>query len=162
MFEIWDRRLSVDAAIEAVSHPGAGAVVVFLGTVRDVNDGHAVTRLDYEAYGTMAVAEMRRIADEIAAEVPGLRLAALHRVGSLSVGDIAVVCAASAPHRGEAFRGGRRLIDAIKARVPVWKREWGPDGPYWVGWVDARCEGEGDGENGHANHHHHGEPPEGR
>ena len=93
---------------------------------------------------------LERIAREVEAEIPGVRLAAAHRVGALSVGDAAVICAASAEHRGEAFRACRRLIDAIKARVPVWKREWGPDGPYWVGWEDARCHDAGDhGAHGH-------------
>jgi molybdopterin synthase catalytic subunit len=78
-----------------------------------------------------------------------VRLAALHRIGSLAVGDLAVICAAGAPHRGEAFKACRALIDRIKQRVPIWKREHGPDGPYWVGWEDARC---GDGHD----HSHHG------
>jgi molybdopterin synthase catalytic subunit len=88
----------------------------------------------------MARAEMKRIAEEIEREVPGVRVAALHRIGDLRIGDAAVVCAASAPHRGEAFHACRLLIDRIKARVPIWKREYGPDGAAWVGWVDARCE----------------------
>ncbi|RYE87268.1 MAG: molybdenum cofactor biosynthesis protein MoaE [Myxococcales bacterium] len=133
--------LSVDDAHAAVAHGGAGAVVSFVGAVRDHSEGHPVTRLEYEAYPAMAVAEMRRIAEGIAAEVPGVRLAVQHRVGELGVGDLAVVCAASAPHRGEAFRASRLLIDRIKAQVPIWKREHGPDGAYWVGWRDARCEG---------------------
>jgi len=68
-----------------------------------------------------------------------VRLAAFHRVGSLGVGEVAVVCAASAPHRDEAFRACRLMIDRLKERVPIWKREHGPDGPHWVGWQDARC-----------------------
>jgi molybdopterin synthase catalytic subunit len=99
----------------------------------------------------MAAKEMARIGAEISAEIAGVELAVLHRVGSLTVGQIAVVCAASAAHRGEAFSACRLLIDRIKARVPIWKREHGPSGPYWVGWEDARCSPEGDG------HHHHGE-----
>jgi len=134
--------LSVDEAIAYVRHPSAGGTAVFLGVVRDENDGRPVVKLEYEAYATMAVAEMRRIADEIAREVSGVRLAVLHRTGTLGVGDVAVVCAASAPHRGEAFAACRMLIDRIKARVPIWKREHGPDGAYWVGWQDARCHGE--------------------
>lgn len=132
-------RPSVDEAIAHVQHAGAGAVCVFLGTVRDVNEGRAVVKLEYEAYASMAVAEMARIADEIAAEEPGVRLAVVHRTGMLAVGDVAVVCAASAPHRGEAYRACRALIDRVKERVPIWKREHGPDGAYWVGWQDARC-----------------------
>jgi molybdopterin synthase catalytic subunit len=127
---------SIDQAVASVQHPGAGAVCVFLGIVRDRSDGRSVVRLEYEAYGSMAVAEMERIVEELSAEVDGVRLAVVHRTGSLAVGDIAVVCAASAPHRGQAFDACRALIDRIKARVPVWKREHGPDGATWVGWSD--------------------------
>jgi molybdopterin synthase catalytic subunit len=88
---------------------------------------------------------MRRIGQELQKELPELRLAALHRVGRLAVGDLAVVCAVSAPHRHEAFVGCRRLIDQIKARVPIWKREWGAQGPYWVGWESAHCRSENHG-----------------
>lgn len=151
MFALSAEALSIEAVVAAVSHPAAGGIDVFVGVVRDHNEGRAVTRLDYEAYPAMAVAEMERIGAEIVAETPGVRLAAVHRVGSLSVGDAAVVCAASAVHRGEAFRACKALIDAIKARVPVWKREHGPDGPYWVGWADARCLGD-------EHHHDHREP----
>jgi molybdopterin synthase catalytic subunit len=131
--------LSLDALLASVSHAGAGAVVTFAGTVRDTNDGRAVTKLEYEAYASMATAEMTRICREIEGEVPGVRVAVHHRTGALAVGDTAVLCAASAPHRGEAFRACRLAIDRVKERVPIWKREHGPDGPYWVGWVDARC-----------------------
>jgi molybdopterin synthase catalytic subunit len=131
---------SIDEAIASVRHPGAGAICIFLGTVRDRNEGRHVVRLDYEAYGPMAIAEMRRITDEIVAATPHVRLAVIHRTGALVVGDIAVVCAASAPHRGAAYRACRALIDRIKERVPIWKREYGPDGAWWIGWQDARCE----------------------
>ena len=87
----------------------------------------------------MAVAEMERIARETEAGSPGVRCAIANRVGALDVGDVAVACAASAPHRPEAFAACRRLIDEVKAHVPIWKREHGPEGAYWVGWVDARC-----------------------
>ncbi len=154
MFELSSEALSVERVIAAVAHPTAGGIDVFVGVVRDHNEGRAVTRLDYEAYATMAVAEMERIAAEISAEMPGVRLAAAHRVGSLGVGDAAVVCAASAVHRGEAFRACKALIDAIKARAPIWKREFGPDGPYWVGWVDARCH-DHEAHAGHEGHEGH-------
>ena len=94
---------------------------------------------------------MRRIVEEIEAEWAGVRLAVQHRTGALAVGDVAVVCAASAPHRGEAYAACRALIDRVKARVPIWKREHGPEGAYWVGWEDARCTDEGE----HHDHHHH-------
>ncbi len=139
-------RISTDAVMDLVRHPGAGALAVFVGTVRDLSEGRAVTALEYSAYDSMAVAEMARIVDELEAELPVVRLAVHHRVGELAVGDAAVVCAASSPHRGEAFRAGKLLIDRIKERVPIWKREKGPDGEYWVGWEDARCT---------PGHHHH-------
>jgi molybdopterin synthase catalytic subunit len=141
--------LSVDEAVAHVRHAGAGAVCVFLGMVRDDSEGRPVVRLEYEAYASMALAEMNRIADEIAREMAGVRLAVVHRTGSLLVGDVAVVCAASAPHRGEAYTACRALIDRVKARVPIWKREHGPQGAYWVGWQDARCD-----DAGHDAHEH--------
>lgn len=130
--------LRVDDCIAAVRHPSAGGIDVFLGVVRDRSEGADVTLLEYEAYESMAEAELRRIAEELAREFPGVRVAAEHRVGALAVGDLAVVCAASAPHRDEAFRACRALIDRIKERVPVWKREHGPGGPVWVGFADTR------------------------
>lgn len=142
--------LGLDPVVRAVSHAGAGAVATFVGLVRDLNDGRAVTLLEYEAYEAMARAEMARIRQELEQELPGVRVAVHHRLGALRVGEAAVVCAASAPHRAEAFRACRLLIDRVKARVPIWKREHGPDGPYWVGWEDARCSAD----HGHAGHEH--------
>jgi molybdopterin synthase catalytic subunit len=145
--------LSVDECVAQVRHDGAGGIDVFIGVVRDVSDGRPVTLLEYEAYPSMAEKEMARIASEIEAEVPGVRLSVQHRVGPLRVGDAAVVCAAAAPHRGEAFHACRLLIDRIKERLPIWKREHGPDGAYWVGWQDARC-------TSHAGHGGAGAPVE--
>lgn len=153
LFEIRERELSVAEVIAAVTRPEAGGISVFVGTVRGDNDGQAVTLLEYQAYASMAAKEMARIGGEIAAEIAGVELAVLHRVGSLKVGEVAVVCAASAPHRGEAFEACRLSIDRIKARVPIWKREHGPSGPYWVGWEDARCAPHG---GTHESHHGHG------
>jgi molybdopterin synthase catalytic subunit len=149
LVDLRSHAVSVDEAVAHVSHAGAGAVAVFLGVVRDTNEGHAVDRLEYQAYPSMARAELLRIATEVEARAPGVRVAALHRTGSLLVGEIAVVCAASAPHRAEALEATRRLIEEIKVRVPIWKREHGPGGPSWVGWVDARC----------ASHDHAPNPP---
>jgi molybdopterin synthase catalytic subunit len=152
--DVRDTPLSIDEAVASVRRPGAGGLVLFVGIVRDESAGRAVTRLEYSAYASMAKREIERIIEEIEGEIEGVRVAAMHRTGSLEVGDAAVVCAASAPHRAEAFRACRELIDRIKARVPVWKREIGPDGVAWVGWEDARC---GPGHDGHDHHHdHHG------
>jgi molybdopterin synthase catalytic subunit len=139
LVDLRSQPVSIDEAVAHVSHGGAGAVCVFLGMVRNANDGHDVLRLEYQAYDSMAKAELERIGNEIESEMPGVRVAMLHRTGKLAIGEIAVVSAASATHRAEAFRAARALIEAIKARVPIWKREEGPDGTSWVGWVDARC-----------------------
>jgi molybdopterin synthase catalytic subunit len=147
--------LSLDRVVTAVARAGAGAIATFVGCVRDENDGRPVTLLEYEAYEAMARTEMARIRDEIEAELPGVRVAVHHRVGALTVGDVAVVCAASAAHRGEAFKACRLMIDRVKARVPIWKREHGPEGPYWVGWEDARCEPD----HHHPEHDLHEHPP---
>lgn len=138
---VLDRPLSVDAALDAVRHPGAGGIVVFLGVVRDHAPQGAVSRLDYEAHTALAHKEMQRILTEITRELPGTRLHVQHRVGSLAVGDIAVVVAASAAHRGEAFAACRAAIDRIKATVPIWKKEFAPDGSaLWVNLEDSAPE----------------------
>jgi molybdopterin synthase catalytic subunit len=141
LVELRDTALDSLEVERAVAHPSAGAVVSFIGRVRDHNAKMPVTRLEYEAYPSMAAREMLQIVEELEQRRPGTRLAVLHRIGTLEVGDAAIICAASAAHRSEAFAACRRLIDAVKARVPIWKREHGPDGPYWVGWEDARCTG---------------------
>lgn len=145
--------LSLDELVREVRHAGAGAIATFEGTVRDTNEGRAVTLLEYEAYGPMAELELTKILDELRSEIPEARVAAVHRVGALHVGDAAVLCVASAPHRGEAFRACRLAIDRIKSRLPIWKREHGPEGPYWVGWEDARCSAD---DPDHAHGHDHG------
>jgi molybdopterin synthase catalytic subunit len=137
VFEIRESPLVVDECVKAVSRPGAGGISVFIGTVRDVNGGQPVTQLEYEAYREMAEKEMAAIGAELEREIPFVVLSCQHRVGTLAIGDLAVVCAASAPHRDEAFRACRELIDRVKERVPVWKREHGPEGPYWVGFEDS-------------------------
>lgn len=149
--------LRVEEALAHVHSPAAGGIDIFLGVVRDHSEGRAVTRLEYSAYDAMAAREMAGIATELEAELPGVRVAAIHRLGDLGVGDLAIVCAASAPHRDEAFRACRLLIDRIKSRVPIWKREHGPDGTAWVGWVDARCEpGHDHGAHAHTHGDDHG------
>jgi len=125
--------LSVDAAIAHVSHPGAGGIAIFLGVVRDHAEQGSVSRLDYEAHESLALREMTRILNELSREYPATRLSVQHRVGQLAIGDAAVVVAASAPHRAEAFAACRAAIDRIKETVPIWKKEWAPDGSaLWV------------------------------
>jgi molybdopterin converting factor subunit 1 len=125
--------LSLDRVVSAVSGPGMGGVVTFTGMVRDHARGKTVVRLDYSAYAGMAVKEMTRIIETIETAVPSARLAVEHRVGSLAVGDLAVVIAAAAPHRAEAFDACRQMIERLKESVPIWKKEFGDDGSTWVG-----------------------------
>ena len=125
--------LSLDRCIAAVSGPGMGGIVTFTGMVRRHSRGVVVDHLEYEAYAPMAVREMTRLCDEIEAEIAGTKLAVEHRVGRLEIGDIAVVIAAAAPHRAEAFTACRAMIDRLKDRVPIWKKEVGEDGAEWVG-----------------------------
>jgi MoaE-MoaD fusion protein len=125
--------LSLDRCIAAVTDAGIGGVVTFTGLVRRHSHGALIDHLDYEAYGSMAVREMTRLCVEIEAELPGVRLAVEHRVGRLVVGELAVVIAAGAPHRAEAFTACRAMIDRLKDRVPIWKKEFGDDGATWVG-----------------------------
>lgn len=148
LFSVRSAPLDLNEVLSAVKADEVGGVAIFLGTVRNHNDGRAITLLEYQAYESMAEKQMAKIAEGIAREIPGVRLSALHRVGALRIGETAVICVAASAHRDAAFRACRLLIDRIKEDVPVWKREHGPDGPYWVGWQDARCKGE--------HHHAHG------
>jgi len=130
---ITDQEISLDEVRKAVEHPGAGGVCIFHGVVRDHADGRQVDRLDYEAHESLAEKEMNRVLDGVIAEHPGVRVAAVHRVGTLGIGDVAVCVAASAAHRDDAFTACRKAIDRIKETVPLWKKEWRRDGDaHWV------------------------------
>ena len=124
--------LDPSALLAEARRDGDGGLTLFVGVVRNSADGRAVTEMEYEAYEPMAEKEMERIEADLSARFPGVRLVLRHRIGRLLVGEVAVVVAASAPHREEAFAACRAGIEEIKARVPVWKREWGPDGSVWV------------------------------
>jgi molybdopterin synthase catalytic subunit len=134
LLAIRDTPLSVDEVFGAVGHDAAGGTALFVGTVRDHDGGtDGVTGLTYSAHPT-AEAELRRVAEKVAADFPVQALAAVHRVGDLAVGDLAVVVAVSCPHRGEAFAACRRLIDDLKREVPIWKHQKFADGTQeWVG-----------------------------
>lgn len=115
-----------------VGDPSHGAAVLFLGTVRDHNDGSAVTGLSYEAYAGMAEKELAAIASEAAARLGSDRLAVVHRVGELAIGEVSVAIAVSSPHRAESFHAARYVIEEIKKRLPVWKKEHYRDrAPAW-------------------------------
>ncbi len=122
------------AALLAAARPADGGVCTFLGVVRNHHLGLPTERIAYEAYGPMAEAQIRKILDGLAREWPDAQVQVRHRVGVLEIGDVAVAIVASAPHRAEAFAACRAAIDRIKETVPIWKREFHPDGTS--DWVD--------------------------
>jgi molybdopterin synthase catalytic subunit len=132
-FEITREPLSADSLLGEVLAPADGAVVLFVGTVRDNNLGRRVVALEYEAYGEMAAEEMRRIGEEMRDKWGLDGIGMRHRVGKLAIGEISVVIAASAPHRGEAFNACSEALDLLKERVPVWKKEYFEGGEEWIG-----------------------------
>jgi molybdopterin synthase catalytic subunit len=133
LLDIRDTDLSVDEVLTAVADPRAGGIAVFIGAVRDHDEARPVAELGYSAHPS-ALAELRRVAEAIVAAYPVCGLAAVHRTGDLAVRDLAVVVAVSCAHRGEAFEAARRLIDDLKAEVPLWKHQRFLDGDeHWVG-----------------------------
>jgi molybdopterin synthase catalytic subunit len=120
------------AVVRAVEHAGIGAVVTFLGLVRDHNVGRKVTHLEYEAYEPLAVKALQRIVDEAAGRWPSVRLAIHHRTGRLEIGEASVAIAAASPHRADAFAASRYAIERIKQIVPIWKHEYFEGGDAWV------------------------------
>jgi molybdopterin converting factor subunit 1 len=124
---------NLDLIVRAVTGPRQGGVVSFIGYVRGDTDGKPVSRLEYEAYRPMAERSLADIVTRCELLAPGVRVAVAHRVGLLEVGDIAVVIAAAAPHRAEAFQAARMCIELIKQETTIWKKEYGPDGADWVG-----------------------------
>jgi len=131
---VWLTDEVLDArAVEALVRTDAdGAVCTFIGVVRNHAEGHAVTHMDYEAYPGMAEAEMERIARDAISRYGVTAVAAVHRLGRLSVGEASVVVSVSAPHRAAAFDACRHTMDTLKAEAPIWKKEHGPDGAEWV------------------------------
>lgn len=133
LLDIRDEPLSVDEVYAAVRHPEAGGIALFVGAVRKHDEGKGVTSLDYTGHPS-ALATLREVAEETVAKYDVRTLAAVHRVGHLVIGDIAVVIAVASAHRGEAFVAARHLIDELKSRVPIWKHQNFNDGTEeWVG-----------------------------
>lgn len=132
-YAVLDTPLVLGEVVARVEHEGAGGLVTFTGNVRRHSRGHTVDRLEYEAYVPMARKVMAEIGARIEADIEGARVAIHHRIGVLAVGETAVVIAASAPHRAEAFDACRRAIEALKQDVPIWKREVSTDGAEWLG-----------------------------
>lgn len=138
MFAISDNDISVDALREQLMDPGAGGLCVFEGWVRNENEGRTVERLEYEVYEPLAVSEGEKVIAEAREQFPHLQACCVHRSGLLEIGDCAVWVGVAAPHRDEAFKACRYIIDQIKVRLPIWKKEHYVDGDS--GWVNCeRC-----------------------
>ncbi|MGZ4610613.1 MAG: molybdenum cofactor biosynthesis protein MoaE [Actinomycetes bacterium] len=133
LLAVREEPLSVDEVLAAVADPRAGGTTVFIGTVRDQDAGKPVDALGYSTHPTVDDA-LRVVAERVAAQHPVIALAAVHRIGDLAIGDLAVVVAVSCAHRGDAFAAARQLIDDLKATVPIWKHQTFGDGSdEWVG-----------------------------
>ncbi|PIQ21451.1 MAG: molybdenum cofactor biosynthesis protein MoaE [Cytophagales bacterium CG18_big_fil_WC_8_21_14_2_50_42_9] len=132
MIALTDQKINTQAVIAAVQSDGAGAINVFIGTVRNQTQAKPVTKLDFEAYDSMAVKKMQKIADQAAARWPIQKVAIVHRKGSLQIGEAAVVIAVSTPHRKASFEACEFIIDTLKEVVPIWKKEIFEDGAVWV------------------------------
>jgi MoaE-MoaD fusion protein len=134
LYRVVEYPLAPDAVAAAVDDPGAGGIVIFSGVVRNETGGRPVKFLEYEAHAPMAEAKMREIGVTVRTRWPGVkRLAMLHRVGRLEIGEASVLIAVAAAHRGEAFEACQYAIDTLKRIVPVWKKEHFEDGEVWVG-----------------------------
>ena len=133
MYEIIEHAINAAAVTASVGDPRTGATVTFIGTTRDHNDGRQVTRLEYEAYTGMAIAEMRKIGEEARRRWPIERLAIVHRIGVVPIGEASVVIAVSAAHRRAAFEACHFAIDRLKEVVPIWKKEHFDGGEVWIG-----------------------------
>jgi molybdopterin synthase catalytic subunit len=122
----------IDLAALAATAPADGALCLFVGVVRNENQGRSVLRLEYEAYEEMALPLMEEIAEETARRYPVSTVRLVHRLGPLEIGEASVAVAVASPHRGEAFAACRFAIDTLKAKVPIWKKEHYADGTAWL------------------------------
>jgi molybdopterin synthase catalytic subunit len=131
-FKITHDKIEVEEVIRRVADIESGAIVVFIGTVRKSSRGREVKYLEYEVYSEMTLREFGKIAQEIRQMCNVRKLAIIHRVGKLSLGEISVLIALSAPHRDEAYRASRYAIEKLKQNVPIWKKEVWEAGEEWI------------------------------
>jgi molybdopterin synthase catalytic subunit len=132
-YSITHEKIEMQPLIDLVTHPNAGAICTFIGTVRELTKGKKTLYLEYQAYEEMAKKKLRQIGDEIQAKYSDALVAIVHRVGRLEISDIAVAIAVSTPHRADAFEASRYAIERIKEMVPIWKKENWEDGKSWIG-----------------------------
>lgn len=132
LIKISDKPLDSQEVIDLVASPDAGAIDVFIGTVRNSTQNKSVQRLEFESYDSMAIKEISKIIEKASAKWPVIKMAVHHRKGILDIGDIAVIIAVSSPHRKAAFEACQFAIDTLKETVPIWKKEVFDDGEIWV------------------------------
>jgi len=133
LYEITESPLSLDALVAAVMQNTSGAVATFLGVVREFSRGHQVSSLEYDAYPEMATATMRQIGDEIRHRWPVDRIAMVHRIGRLTIGEASIAIAIASPHRRQALEACTYAIERVKEIAPIWKKEVWTDGAEWIG-----------------------------
>lgn len=133
MIKLSEIAINVPEVIDSVRDEGAGAIDIFIGTVRNATKGKPVVNLEFEAYEKMALNELGKIAQEAQERWPIKKLSIVHAIGVREIGEVAVAIAVSAPHRNEAFEACRYCIDTLKQTVPIWKKEIFEDGEVWVG-----------------------------
>lgn len=133
LFEIIDQPIDVEEVRQKVADRNAGAITVFIGTVREMTKGKKTLRLEYQAYPSMAIKMFEQISREIQENWSEAKVAITHRVGHLAISDIAVVIAVSSPHRKIAYEANEYAINRIKQIVPIWKKEYWEDGTEWIG-----------------------------
>ena len=133
LFEIVDQAINIEEVKEKVVSRNAGAITLFIGTVRELTKGKKTLHLEYQAYPAMAIKMLEQISKEMQERWPDVKVAISHRVGRLEITDIAVVIAVSSPHRKVAYEANEYAIDRIKQIVPIWKKEFWEDGTEWIG-----------------------------
>lgn len=133
LFEIVDIPIDVEEVRKKVTDRNAGAITIFIGTVRELTKGKKTLHLEYQAYPAMAIKMFEQISKEIQERWPEAKVAITHRVGHLDISDIAVVIAVSSPHRKIAYMANEYAIERIKQIVPIWKKEFWEDGTEWIG-----------------------------
>ena len=132
MVRVSDAPIELDAILATVRTPAAGGIVSFVGTVRNCSNGMKITGMELEAAVDLARADLRRIADEAGQRHKVSKVSIVHRIGKLKVGDVIVVIAVSAAHRGDAFKACKFIIDELKKTTPIWKKEFSGTRGHWV------------------------------
>jgi len=133
MYRLSEEPLDVNEVVDFVGDSGAGAIVTFIGTTRNQNEGRRIHRLEYEAYSGMAEKEMQTIGEEASGRWNIKKIAVVHLIGHVPIGEASIVIAVSAAHRDDGFQACRYMIDELKKRVPIWKKEIYDGGEVWIG-----------------------------